>query len=184
MMKLFMVMLGCKPKGRLTEQHDIYFGIANNLKELVPCFNDFWPESKGVMHIDAWREVTIVNGFSIEIVEKAKAKKSNKKLFFINLGGYKLNEFDEYHYKVLEVAANKTEAITASKKTSFFKDYDFKGGESHIDDKYGLDVDDVFSIEDALDIGFKRKFHINIKANKTLKEDELHIGYLNLKKLK
>lgn len=184
MMKLFMVMLGCKPKGRLTEQHDIYFGIANNLKELVPYFKDFWPESEGVIHIDAWREITKVNDFSIEIIERTKSKKEDKKLFFINLGGYKINQFDEFHYKLLEVAASKTEAISAAKKTQFFKEYNFKGGESHIDDKYGLDVDDIFSIEDALDVRFKKKYKINMKINKGLNEDELHIGYVNLKKLK
>lgn len=183
-MKLFMVMLGCKPKGRFTEQHDIYFGIAENLKELSIYFNDFWPEANGVIHIDAWREVTKVNDFEIEIKEKSKIKKGDKKLFFINLGGYKYNQFDEFHYKVLEVASSKTDAIAASKQLSFFKEYNFKGGESHIDDKYGLDVDDVFSIEDALHKDFKKKYEIVIKTGKNTKEDILHVGYVNLKKLK
>jgi hypothetical protein len=42
--KLYMVMLGCTPKGRLTEQHDIlnwYF-----VKDLVRN-EGFWPEAKG-----------------------------------------------------------------------------------------------------------------------------------------
>jgi hypothetical protein len=56
----------------------------------------FWPEAKGKIHIDAWREVTIVDNFSIEIVAK---KTVSNNLFFINLGGYKENEFEEYHYK-------------------------------------------------------------------------------------
>lgn len=51
---LHMVMLGCTPKGRFTEQHDIFFGIGSNLKELVPDMKDFWPEAKGRIHIDAW----------------------------------------------------------------------------------------------------------------------------------
>jgi hypothetical protein len=56
----------------------------------------FWPEAKGKIHIDAWREVTIVDNFSIEIVAK---KRFQIICFFINLGGYKENEFEEYHYK-------------------------------------------------------------------------------------
>ena len=68
--KLFMLMLGCRPEGRFTEQHDIFFGIAQSLKELVPYIIQFWPEAKGKIHIDAWREVTQVNGFDIIIVTK------------------------------------------------------------------------------------------------------------------
>jgi len=54
-LKLFMVLLGCKPEGRHIEQHDIFFGIGYNLKELVPAMKEYWPG--GRIHIDAWREV-------------------------------------------------------------------------------------------------------------------------------
>ena len=84
--KLYMVMLGCKPKGRYTEQHDIFFGIGKSLKELIPEMQAFWPEAKGKIHIDAWREVTIVDNFSIEIVFKNETLETiENNLFFINL---------------------------------------------------------------------------------------------------
>ncbi|MBC7439220.1 MAG: DUF1543 domain-containing protein, partial [Flavobacterium sp.] len=44
-MKLYMIMLGCKPEGRLTEQHDIFFGIGNSLKELIPSMKNLWKEA-------------------------------------------------------------------------------------------------------------------------------------------
>ena len=66
-------MLGCTPKGRYTEQHDIFFGIGNSLKELIPTMKDFWPEAKGRIHIDAWQKVTSVDGFQIEVVSKENA---------------------------------------------------------------------------------------------------------------
>jgi hypothetical protein len=43
-----MVLLGGKPKGTQTEQHDMFFGIAKTLKDLIPQFNQFSPESKGI----------------------------------------------------------------------------------------------------------------------------------------
>jgi hypothetical protein len=61
--KLYMAMVGCRPKGRHTEQHDVFFGIATSIKDLVPVMLQFWPEAKGNMHIDAWREITVVEGF-------------------------------------------------------------------------------------------------------------------------
>ncbi|MFV8358664.1 DUF1543 domain-containing protein, partial [Flavobacterium sp. XS1P32] len=50
-LKLYMLMLGCTPAGRLTEQHDIFFGIGKSLKDLIPQIKNFWPEAKGKLHI-------------------------------------------------------------------------------------------------------------------------------------
>ena len=104
-------MLGCRPEGRYTEQHDIFFGIGTSLKELIPSMKKFWPEAKGRIHIDAWREVSAVDNFKIEIKPQEKQQTSTENLFFINLGGYKENEFEEYHYKVLAVASNFSRSI-------------------------------------------------------------------------
>lgn len=186
MMKLFMVLIGCKPKGRNTEQHDIFFGIAEDLGQLIPDMINYWPEAKGLIHIDAWREVNEVDGFRVSIEKKNTLKKNSiadHRIFFINLGGYKKEEFEEYHYKILSAATTKSEAIQASKQTAFYKHTGFKGATSHIDDKYGIDVDDVFEIADILDKKFKSEFSLVLEKT-TLPEDELHIGYLKLDKVK
>lgn len=181
--KLFMVMLGATPPGRLTEQHDIFFGIENELKLLVPSMKAFWPEAKGKIHIDAWRKVTQVDNYTIEVVSREEKIHNSEKLFFINLGGYKENEFEEYHYKVLTVAQNKAEAVKKAKATSFYKHCGFKGATSHIDDKYGVDVDDIYEIEDILAPLFKEKFQLNIFISDSNQEDVLEIGYLKIDKL-
>jgi Domain of Unknown Function (DUF1543) len=67
--KLFMLLLGCKPEGRHTEQHDIFFGIAKELKNLIPEIKAFWKNS-GKIHIDGWVSVTNVGGHQISISEK------------------------------------------------------------------------------------------------------------------
>jgi hypothetical protein len=180
---LFMVLVGCTPKGRLTEQHDVYFGIANTIKELIPEIKAWWPEANGIMHIDAWQKITNVTNFSVEVNSKTSPSKTNNKLFFINLGGYKPNEFEEYHYKTLCVANSKAEAIAFAKQTTFYKHTGFKGAASHIDDKYGVDVDDVFEINDVLSPEIKKHYQLNITPSAATKKDELHIGYLNLAKL-
>ena len=186
-MKLYMVMLGCVPAGRNTEQHDVFFGIGDSLKELVPQMNLFWEEAAGRLHIDAWREVANIDGYSITVIDKKSDSDSNitqkEKLFFINLGGYKENEFEEYHYKVLAVAENKGNAIAQSKATAFFKHYDFKGAHSHVDDKYGIDVDDIYEIKDILTAEAKEKYSLLITPATNNLNDELHIGYLTFDKL-
>jgi hypothetical protein len=182
--KLYMVMIGCRPKGRFTEQHDIFFGIGNSLKKLIPQMTAFWPEAKEKFHIDAWREVSAVDNYAIEIVPKGTSVATNQNLFFINLGGYKENEFEEYHYKIITVAQTMAEASKKAKTTSFFKHCGFKGATSHIDDKFGVDVDDIFNVKEILADTLKDQFTIAItKSEITLPEDVLHIGYLKLDKI-
>jgi hypothetical protein len=181
--KLYMIMLGCRPKGRYTEQHDIYFGIGKSLKELIPSMKAFWTEAKGQIHIDAWREVTTVDNCKIEVVTKGTSVTSNSQLFFINLGGYKENEFEEYHYKILAVGATLAEATKKAKATAFYKHCTFKGATSHIDDKFGIDVDDIFNVKEILSPTFTEQFELQITPMELLNEDTLHIGYLKIDKI-
>jgi len=180
-MNLFMILIGGKPDGRLTEQHDVFFGIANELKDLIPSMNSFWPEIEGKMHIDSWRKVTKVAHFRVEIIAREALLEPVKpeKLFFVNLGGYKENDMEEYHYKQLVVAEDVAGATRAAKEAIFYKHHH----SSHIDDKYGVDVDDIYEIEDFLLPEFKQKYALRITENQESAEDPLHVGYLKLSKL-
>ncbi len=180
-----MVLLGGRPKGRHTEQHDIYFGFGNELKDLIPQFESFWPEAKGNMHVDAWREVNIVNGLQVQVATKSASIKSTseKKLFFINLGGYKQGEFDEFHYKVFTAATNKAEAIQTAKQTAFYQHTGFKDAPSHVDDRFGVDVDDAYEIEEVLSKELKQNYAIILAPTDNAAEDEIHLGYFRLDKL-
>ena len=177
-----MALLGCTPKGRHTEQHDIFFGIGNSIADLKADMYAFWPDG-GQLHIDCWREVTQVNEYTITVVLKEDALPKAEQLFFINLGGYLAGEFEEYHYKTLIVAQKMAQAVKASKKTAFYKHYGFKGAESHIDEKYALDADDMHKVEDILPARFKELYSIQItKITAATTHDELHVGYLKLGK--
>lgn len=180
-------MLGCRPSGRNTEQHDIFFGIGSTIKDLVPDMKTFWPEAKGNLHVDAWREVTVVNGYNIRVVPKVEAatvsEETNDRLFFLNLGGYKAGEFDEFHYKMLIVAEDQAAAVKQAKQTAFYKHTGFKGATSHIDDKFGIDVDDLYQVKDILEDEIKQTYSLQIIPGAADYEDELHLGYFMLEKL-
>ncbi|MGZ8552545.1 MAG: DUF1543 domain-containing protein [Chitinophagaceae bacterium] len=183
--KLFMLLLGCKPAKRNTEQHDVFFGIGNELKDMLPDIYSFWPEARQKIHIDAWREVTQVGHYSIEVVprQQAKSPTNEAKLFFINLGGYKPGDFEEFHYKMLVAAKEKGAALTEAKQTAFYLHTGFKGATSHIDDKYGIDVDDFYEITDILPVSVKEKYSIVLSATDGIGKDDLHLGYTKLDKL-
>ncbi|KAA2242765.1 DUF1543 domain-containing protein [Chitinophaga agrisoli] len=183
--KLYMLLLGCKPNGRHTEQHDIFFSIGLSLKDLVPAILEFWPEAAPKIHIDAWREVTAVNGYVIRVASReampaiaaaAQSPAVEPRLFFINLGGYKENEFEEFHYKIITVASDKQMAITQGKRTAFFK----HAQSAHVDDKYGVDVDDIYDIADILPAGIKDQYRLIVTPQPGIAEDPMHMGYFRL----
>ena len=154
------------------------------MKAIVPDIQRFWPGS-GKMHIDAWREVTEVNGYGINVVtrEGNDMVKPAEQLYFLNLGGYKPGEFEEYHYKMLTVSAGKSEAIKLAKQTAFYKHTGFSGAESHIDDKYGVDVDDIYEITDILPSHSLEKYKVHLSHSAVTSKDEWHVGYTMLSKI-
>jgi Domain of Unknown Function (DUF1543) len=183
-LKLFKVLIGCTPKGRHTEQHDVFFGIAISLKALIPQLKAFWPEAADNMHLDAFREVTLIDNYKVSILPRTDTTNSEAQLFFINLGGYKPNEFDEFHYKMLVATNDKATAIHKAKETTFYKHTGYKGASSHVDDKYGVDVDDIYAIEDILAPALKEQYKIVLKkTEETLMPDAYKLGYFKLSKI-
>ena len=180
MPKLFMLLIGSSPPERHIEQHDVFFGIGETINELIPDVLAFWP-GNNKLHFDAWREVTNVNGHRIKVILNTEnTLNSPFRLFFINLGGYKENEFEEFHYKIVIAAMDKGEAISMAKKTAFFRHTGFKGATAHVDDKFGVDVDDVYEITDILPGKTKEKYRILVTPEDSTTEDQLHLGYFKL----
>ena len=195
-LQLFMILLGGRPKSRNTEQHDIFFGVGTRLSELVPAIKKFWPDAASNLHIDAWRAVTSVDGYRVAVYDRktgpAAKSSENKRLFFINLGGYKENEFDEFHYKILTAAGDINTAKQQAKKFSFYQHYNlasnpvFNNAGSHIDDKYGIDVDEAFAVDDLLSEQVKMQYTISLfkEEQAGVAPDQIHLGYFRLKDLK
>ena len=93
------------------------------------------------------------------------------------------DEFEEFHYKMVVAAADKSTAIKAAKRTAFFKHTHFDGANSHIDDQYGVDVDDVYKIEEVLSSSTLSQYQIVLSDALVEKQDELHLGYFKLSTL-
>ncbi|MBW8684628.1 DUF1543 domain-containing protein [Chitinophaga rhizophila] len=186
-LKLYMVLLGSKAPGRNVEQHDFFFGIGTSLRELVPRMKAFWPEAGNSLHIDGWREVTSVDGYAVNVeTAAAVAAPSAQRLFFINMGGYQTGKLEEQHYTLLTVQDDRMSAIKASKTTAFFKTSTIKtlkGASAHIDEKYGIDVDDIYRIEDVLSPEDKAAYRIHLVPDVNNIVDEIHLGYFRLNKI-
>ena len=170
-MKLFMLKIGARPPGRLIEQHDVMFVIANSLSETIESVNQHWPAVKNNWHLDAWREVKRVgdyqillstDSFSKDGLSKDKVLADNiladervdnkldshgKQLYFVNLGGYLPGQFEEFHYKTLVVAETLGKATAQVKKTAFYQDYTFDNVDTAKSGVATSHVDDKYQLD-------------------------------------
>jgi len=178
-LKLFVVLLGGKPEGRNIEQHDIFVGAAGELKDLIPEMIKFWPAD---IHIDAYMALNFIDGYRINFIPKADAVSKSEggpKLYFINLGGYKIPEFEEFHKKFLVVAGSISEAVSAAKKDPFYTEgQDDTSARSHIDDKEA--IDDIICVSKSLE---NYKIVLAKPSDGFSPFSETKIGYLALSKL-
>ena len=193
MLTLFMVQLGGRPKGRLIEQHDIFFGVANEVSELIDDINQHWPEVRNKWHIDSYRAISKVDNYAIKLVESSSQVEcgSDLKLFFINLGGYQRGSFEEFHYKLLIVAGSQADAIKQAKQSEFYKAFTYKDKDSpfnaasHIDDKFEVDIDDIYNVNNLIS---NVQLLIEPMANDSHElvnaDDKEYVGYLSIKNLR
>ena len=182
-MKLFYVILGATTTGRNIEQHDVFFGIAKRVEDLHPEIKNFWKFTK--LHIDCYQEVKFADGYELKIVEKTESlteTENDVELFFINLGGYKAGHFEEFHEQHLMVGTSLAEVIKKVKKTRFYKTMGFKDAPSHVDDQYGVDIDDIYNINDLLSKETKEKYTIILeKSTSIAQENIMKVGYFKIK---
>lgn len=178
-MKLFYVILGATTTGRNIEQHDVFFGIAERVEDLHSEIKNFWKFTK--LHIDCYQEVKFADGYELKIVEKT-SEISDNQLFFVNLGGYKSGHFEEFHEQHLMVGKSLAEVIKKVKKTRFYKTMGFKNAPSHVDDQHGVDIDDIYNVNDLLSKETKEKYSIILeKSEIENQENVMKIGYFKIK---
>jgi hypothetical protein len=121
----------------------------------------------------------------IEIIAKEAVENADlNHFFFINLGGYKENEFEEYHYKILTVAqsmglASKRPRRVLSTNTAVSRELAYRISTTNTGSMWM-----TFIVTDILDSQFKELYALKISKSETvLQEDPLHIGYLKLSKI-
>ena len=92
-MRLFSVFLGGRADKCNIELHDVVFTLGEKIED---CYNDLLGKWFGLpdrLHIDSWVEINMVEGYKVSLSKEKN--KSNKKLYFVNLGAYEKNRFEE-----------------------------------------------------------------------------------------
>lgn len=210
---LYCILLGCTPKGRHTEQHDVMFAVAHSVEELYAEMKLFWYRpmvedvSRAVkkaipgfdvktfgsdllatlskrdkVHIDAWMKVEYAGGYKIAVRKKtANEQKDAPRLYFVNLGGYKEGEFEEFHKKLFVVATGVTDVVTQLRNHEFMRQFTPPAlgtkAKAHFDDKHKIefDADDIVCVADTIS-----DYEIALERTDSMGENETMIGYVPL----
>ena len=129
---LFLVVIGGRlPKANI-ELHDVRWVLGSKIEDTFGDLRKGWFGSIEGLHIDSYKKIYSVDGYKIKL-KKSQNKKSeinlikkandNKKLWFINLGGYDPKSMQEKHEFGLVVASNASDAkkLAKSKWLNGFK---------------------------------------------------------------
>ena len=122
---LYLVVLGGRAEKANIELHDVRWVVGSKIEDTYDTLrNDWFGSSKG-LHIDSYKKIQYVDGHKINLInvennnigKKQLIKKiiPNKKLWFVNIGGYDPTSMHEKHEFGLVIASNKLEAKNIAK---------------------------------------------------------------------
>ncbi|MFC3909420.1 DUF1543 domain-containing protein [Legionella dresdenensis] len=108
-MKLFVIYIGGAHEKSLIELHDMRFVVANTIEETYETLRNTWWGIPTSLHLDAWGVLNYADGYSLKI-SHTPPEQNDKKLYFVNLGGYDSHQFTELHQNVFVVAPDEAQA--------------------------------------------------------------------------
>ena len=122
---LFLVVLGGRVKKANVEVHDVRWVVGSKIEETYDFLRNDWFGSLEGLHIDSYKKIKYVDGYKINLNNSENNKirykhkvhklKSQKKLWFVNIGGYDPNVMYEKHEFGLVVASSAQEAKKIAK---------------------------------------------------------------------
>jgi hypothetical protein len=108
MSQLFIVYLGGSAIKANIELHDIQFVIGNKIEDTYEQLRNNWFGTIKGLHLDSYKAIKGADNYRISLENEPEVL--NKKLYFINLGGYHKDKLNELHEFALFVASDKAEA--------------------------------------------------------------------------
>lgn len=108
-LKLYMFYVGGSFRNSNIELHDVRFCLGATPQDCYEDLKKQWWGTPSSLHIDSWAEITHADGF--DVVLSDKPFEGSEKLYFLNLGGYNSEEFEEAHRNIIVVANTEKAAI-------------------------------------------------------------------------
>ena len=122
---LFLVVVGGRSPKANIELHDVRWVIGTKIEDTFDQLRNDWFGSNNGLHIDSYKKIASIDGYKINLRNKEsrepqnkiskKGRISNKKLWFVNIGGYDPSSMQEKHEFGLVVASSPSEAKNKAK---------------------------------------------------------------------
>ncbi len=179
--KLFAVYLGGRADRCNIELHDVVFVVGTSIEKTYPLLAKKWFGNLQGFHIDSYIELQNIDGYKIELSRSPPQEDFLKKLYFINLGAYKPEEFTEYHQSEFYVADSAPDAIRRAKSELC------QGLQMiHKDDVVVLDqvsnpID--FDVDDVLELREVDSYYISLSPTKSIERKTPVSAYIKLDSL-
>lgn len=161
-LRLFAVYLGGRAPKCNIELHDVVFVVGPTAESTYHQLMDKWFGNPLRMHVDSWLELQIVDGWRVTL--KPEPSSGSHKLYFINLGAYLPGQFTELHANAFVVATSGQE-VNRRAKRDLLRDTD------------SLHTDDLYEIDDCLEIGEVDGLHVHLEATDEQATFEPQNGY-------
>lgn len=160
--KLLAVYLGGRASRCNTELHDVVFVVGESVETTYDQLMDKWFGDPLRLHIDSWMELNIVDGHRISL--SAHPVKSDKRLYFINLGAYQPGQFTELHANAFLVASSEAEVKQRAKS------HLLRGAQS-------VHTDDLYDVDDCLEIAEVDGLHVHLETTSDTEIFDPQNGY-------
>ena len=114
---------GRSPKANI-ELHDVRWVIGTKIEDTFDQLRNDWFGSNNGFHIDSYKKIVSIDGYKINLRKRSREPKnkilknkkiSNKKLWFVNIGGYDPSSMQEKHEFGLVVASSPSEATNKAR---------------------------------------------------------------------
>ena len=122
---LFLVVVGGRSPKANVELHDVRWVIGTKIEDTFDQLRNDWFGSNNGLHIDSYKKIDSIDGYKINLRNKVnresknktlkKERISNKKLWFVNIGGYDPSSMQEKHEFGLVVASSPSDAKNKAK---------------------------------------------------------------------
>ena len=145
---LFLVVVGGRSPKANIELHDVRWVIGSKIEDTFDQLRNDWFGSNNGLHIDSYKRIDSIDGYKVNLTNKEnresknntlkKEKISNKKLWFVNIGGYDPSSMQEKHEFGFVVASSPSEAKN-------------KANSKWLIDSQKKHVDDIYTVKSFTD---------------------------------
>ncbi|AAV82419.1 DUF1543 domain-containing protein [Idiomarina loihiensis] len=152
--KLFLVYVGGTAPGANIELHDIRFVVGPSMEETYPAIRKGWFGTQKGLHLDSFVHLHHVDGYRIHLTSEAHEKPEEKRLYFVNFGGYFPNKLAEYHDFTV-VVADSPQSAKQLARAQFSK--------AGLADAEQIHKDDLLAVDDCLCVDLVDNHYVTLE---------------------